>query len=160
MFIFLVGIVIGLDDQGSQIACNVGFAIEYETGFVSDFDAVSIFCMVCTKRKISFLRLKWRLGMGHKDDCHLNFKGYSGPMEAKAALTMWLHSEALEMGVLVLTMSQGVGEEVGSMSNCTTEIKVVPYGAPTFQWLIAGNTTEMQCQTRTRTACKTLRRSL
>lgn len=75
-------------DHASNLA--VGVAIKDETGLVLDYETVSKYCEVSTKKNVNEESQKWMTE--HKDKCKKKYEGSSGGMEAAAAVQMLCRS--------------------------------------------------------------------
>lgn len=84
--------------RGHTSMLAVGAVIDAETNCVLDYETVSKYCEVCTKKENCLKRGKvnqeefdeWLTG--HKDKCLKNYEGSSGGMEAAAAMRLFSRS--------------------------------------------------------------------
>ena len=81
--------------RGHRSHIEVSFVIECNTGFIVDFEVISNYCEVCTKKKNSVSSAEFELWYATHTDCKKNFDGKAGPMESEGAVRMWSRSEAL-----------------------------------------------------------------
>lgn len=82
--------------RGHKSHIGVGFVVECNTGFVLELEVLSNYCIVCSKKKLSFTDAGFAIWkqQEHKR-CTKNFEGKSGAMEKEAAVRIWGRSEQL-----------------------------------------------------------------
>ncbi|KAK8399227.1 hypothetical protein O3P69_003387 [Scylla paramamosain] len=64
--------------------------IDANTGHVLDYETMSKYCELCSYKKKTLSKEKYEEWYaGHVSECHINYEGSSGGMEAAAAVILW-----------------------------------------------------------------------
>lgn len=80
--------------RGHKSLLGAGAIADGNTGLILDYQTMSKYCELCTKKKKSLHTEEafdeWYAG--HASECHMNHFGSSGAMESAAAVMMWERS--------------------------------------------------------------------
>ena len=81
--------------RGHTSLLAAGAVIDAETGLEIDYETISKFCEVCSKKVKKTTEEEFNEWFeGHKDQCKKNYTGSSGGMEAAAAVALFRRSLA------------------------------------------------------------------
>ena len=81
--------------RGYKSQYGIGAVIDVQTGLVLDYEVLSKYCQVCTKKQKQLGSDSEEYGewfTSHKDSCCINFSGSSGSMEVEIAKQLWARS--------------------------------------------------------------------
>lgn len=106
---------------GAIIDANTGHVLDYVT-----YETMSKYCDVCSYKKKTIseeIYEEWH--PGHVNECHINFEGSSGAMEARAAIILWGRSLSHKMRYTTF-ISDGDSSAFLAVSNMNNNTG--PYG--------------------------------